>query len=40
MLKVEDHYVDLELGQGVKVKAVKATIGDIIAPGGAQPAND
>jgi preprotein translocase subunit YajC len=40
VLKVDDHYVDLELGQGVKVKAVKATIGDIIAPGGAQPAND
>ena len=40
VLKVDDHYVDLELGQGVKVKAVKATIGDIIPPAGASPAND
>ena len=40
VLRVDDQYVDLELGQGVKVKAVKATIGDIVAPGGAQPAND
>jgi len=40
VLKVDDHYVDLELGQGVKVKAVKSTIGDIIPPGGAAPAND
>jgi preprotein translocase subunit YajC len=38
VLKVEEHYVDLELGQGVKVKAVKATIGDVIPPPGA--AND
>ena len=40
VLRVDDHYVDLELGQGVKVKAVKATIGDIIPPGAAAPAND
>jgi preprotein translocase subunit YajC len=32
--------VDLELGTNVKVKAVKATIGDIVPPGSAQPAND
>ena len=38
VLKVDEHYVDLELGQGVKVKAVKATIGDVIPPAGA--AND
>jgi preprotein translocase subunit YajC len=40
VLRVDEAYVDLELGQGVKVKAVKATIGEILAPGGAQPAND
>jgi preprotein translocase subunit YajC len=40
VVRVDDQFVDLELGQGVKVKAVKATIGEILAPGGAQPAND
>lgn len=40
VLKVDEHYVELELGQGVRVKAVKSTIGDIIPPGGAAPAND
>ena len=40
VLRVDDQYVELELGQGVKVKEVKATIGDILAPGNAQPAND
>ena len=32
VLRVDDNYVDLELGQGVKVKAVKQTIGDVIPP--------
>jgi preprotein translocase subunit YajC len=39
VLRVDENYVDLELGQGVKVKAVKATIGDIVPPAGT-PAND
>jgi len=39
VLKVDDTYVELELGTNVRVKAVKATIGDIIPPGGT-PAND
>ncbi|MXO74452.1 preprotein translocase subunit YajC [Altererythrobacter aerius] len=39
VLKVDEHYVDLELGQGVKVKAVKQTIGDVIPPAGTA-AND
>jgi preprotein translocase subunit YajC len=39
IVKVEDHYVDLELGTNVRVKAVKATIGEIIPPGG-DAAND
>lgn len=39
IVKVEEHYVDLELGQNVRVKAVKATIGEIIPPGG-DAAND
>ena len=40
VVKVDDDYVDLELAQGVRVKAVKSTIGDIIPPGGAAAAND
>jgi preprotein translocase subunit YajC len=40
VLKVDEHYVDLELGQGIKVKAVKATIGEVIQPGGTAAAND
>lgn len=40
VLRVDDTYVDLELAQGVKVKAVKATIGDVVAPGGTPAAND
>ena len=40
VLRVDEHYVDLELAPNVKVKAVKSTIGDIVPPGGAQPAND
>ena len=39
VLKVDETYVELELGTNVRVKAVKATIGDIIQPGG-KPAND
>jgi preprotein translocase subunit YajC len=39
VVKVDDVYVELELGTNVRVKAIKATIGDIIPPGGT-PAND
>jgi preprotein translocase subunit YajC len=39
VLKVDDTYVELELGQNVKVKAVKHTIADLIEPG-SKPAND
>ncbi len=37
--RVDDNYADVEIAQGVKVKVVKATIGDIVPPGGT-PAND
>ena len=37
--KVDDQYAEIEIAQGVRVKAVKSTIGDIVAPGGT-PAND
>lgn len=38
--KVDDTYAELELGQNVRVKALKSTIADIIPPGGTAPAND
>jgi len=37
--RVDDDYADLEIAQGVKVKVVKSTIGDIVPPGGSA-AND
>ena len=40
VLKIDDHYVELELGPNVKVKAVRSTIGDVVPPVGATPAND
>src|SRR6188768_353086 len=38
IVRVDDDTVELEIAQGVKVKAVKSTLGDIVAPGG-KPAN-
>lgn len=38
VVKVDDHYADIELAPGLKVKAVKSTITDVITPTG--PAND
>lgn len=37
VLRVDDTYAELELGQNVRVRALKTTIGDIVAPG-AKPA--
>jgi preprotein translocase subunit YajC len=39
VIRVDDQYAEIEIAQGVRVKAVKSTIGDIVPPGGA-PAND
>ena len=39
VIKVDETFVELELGTNVRVKAIKATLGDIIPPGG-KPAND
>jgi preprotein translocase subunit YajC len=39
VIKVDDSYAEIELAKGVRVKAVKNTIGDIIPPGNT-PAND
>ena len=39
VVKVTDDQLEIELAKDVRVKALKATIGDIIQPGG-KPAND
>jgi preprotein translocase subunit YajC len=39
VIKVDENYAEIEIAQGVRVKAVKSTIGDIVPPGG-KPAND
>jgi len=39
IVRVDDDYAEIEIAQGVRVKAVKTTIGDILPPGG-KPAND
>src|SRR5688572_17303812 len=39
-VKIDDHYADVEKAQRGLVNAVKATIGDIVAPGGGGAAND
>ena len=39
VVKVDENYAEIEIAQGVKVKAVKRTIGDIVPPGG-KPGND
>lgn len=37
--RVDDDFVDVEIAQGVKIKVVKATLSDVMQPGGT-PAND
>ena len=39
VVKVDDNYAEIEIAKGVQVKVVKATVGDIVPPGG-KPAND
>lgn len=38
--KVEDAHVEIEIATGVKVKAVRGTISDVLTPSSAKPAND
>ena len=38
--RLDDTYVDVELAPGMKVKALKSTITDVIPPGGTPAAND
>jgi preprotein translocase subunit YajC len=40
IVKVDDNYADIQLAQGMVVKAVKSTIVDVIPPAGSKPAND
>ena len=40
VLRVDEHYADIEIATGVKVKAVKSTIADVIDPSAVAPAND
>ena len=39
VVKVDEQYAEIEIAKGVQVKVVKATVGDIVPPGG-KPAND
>jgi preprotein translocase subunit YajC len=40
VVKLDEQYVDLELAPGVRVKAVRHTIADVLPVGGTAPAND
>ncbi|SCW52998.1 protein translocase subunit yajC [Sphingobium faniae] len=40
VVRVDDIYVDVELAPGMKVKAVKGTLSDVVDPMTAKPAND
>jgi preprotein translocase subunit YajC len=40
VVRVDDHYADVELAPNVKFKTLKSTITDIVDPTGAPPAND
>lgn len=38
--RVDEFYVEVELAPGMKVKAVKSTLSDVVDPATAKPAND
>ncbi len=40
VIKIDDHYAELELAPNVRVKAVKSTLADVISPPGSTAAND
>ena len=40
VVRVDEATVDLEIATGVKVRAIKSTLGDIVPPGGTTVAND
>jgi preprotein translocase subunit YajC len=40
VVRIDEHYADVEIAQGIKVKVLKSTISDLIPPTGSAPAND
>ena len=40
VIKIDEHYAELELAPNIKVKALKSTISDVVPPTGSKPAND
>jgi preprotein translocase subunit YajC len=40
VIKVDEHYAEIELAPNVKVKALRSTISDVIQPQGSGAAND
>ena len=40
VIKVDETYAEVEIAPNVRVKAVKATISDVVSAGGSKPAND
>lgn len=40
IVKVDERFVELEIAKGVRVRAVRSTIGEVLQPGNAAPAND
>jgi preprotein translocase subunit YajC len=40
VVKVDEQYAEIELAPGMKVKALKSTIADVVVPGGSPAAND
>ncbi len=40
VVKVDDEFVEVELGPNMRVKAVKVTLSDVTPSGSAKPAND
>lgn len=40
VVKADDDYLELEIAQNVKVRAVRSTISDVVSPNAGKPAND
>ncbi len=40
IIRIDENYAELEIAQGVKVRALKSTIVDVISSSGKKPAND
>ena len=38
--KVEEEYAEVEIAKDVRVRVIKATIGDVLTPSAGKPAND